>query len=266
MTKGEFYSQAHVFLIHLFQQLKNNRILLKPEWEIDHLCYRTKTIEDYHELKGDFIKLGELIIEGEVNGRPIATYKLNEPVLFKKYKIEIVELPAPKVGKLTTEGFEHVEVVCDISFEQLRKDLQHCKTDESGLTKRVNKEFEVILDSCAIKFHHQTLLSVIEEEKANLKTHLIGPYYKVTFISILKEIHDGYELMAQSMEKLASQQMGFLGIESTRDENLKGVTISYWKNLESIKKWKEHPEHIKAQQMGKELWYKSFSVEITKIE
>lgn len=30
-----------------------------------------------------------------------------------------------------------------------------------------------------------------------------------------------------------------------------GITVSYWKDLDSISKWKEHSEHVLAQKLGR---------------
>ena len=66
------------------------------------------------------------------------------------------------------------------------------------------------------------------------------------------------------MEQLAREQEGFLGIESAR-ENL-GITVSYWKDLESIKKWKMNEEHLAAQNKGREIWYNNYKVRICLVE
>jgi len=70
--------------------------------------------------------------------------------------------------------------------------------------------------------------------------------------------------MAEQMETLAKQQEGFIGIESAREEV--GITVSYWKDLNSIKAWKENVDHLNAQELGKAKWYKSYTVRIAKVE
>ena len=89
------------------------------------------------------------------------------------------------------------------------------------------------------------------------------PYYAVIFTSVLKP-NDDYSVVAKRMEELARTQLGFLGMESARDEI--GITVSYWENLEAIKNWKENVEHKIAQQKGKEEFYQSYKVEICKVE
>ena len=93
-----------------------------------------------------------------------------------------------------------------------------------------------------------------------------SPYYAVIFSS-LKELDDlGYDKMAKKMVELVENQDGFLGYESLRDKNGFGITVSYWRDEESINKWKKNLEHLEAQQKGKELWYKKYKIRIAKVE
>lgn len=90
------------------------------------------------------------------------------------------------------------------------------------------------------------------------------PYYAVIFSNHQNNDISAYAEMADKMEELASQQDGFLGIESAREDL--GITVSYWTDLESIKKWKANVDHRQAQKLGHEKWYKSFKVRISKVE
>ncbi|KAB2859359.1 MAG: antibiotic biosynthesis monooxygenase [Flavobacteriales bacterium] len=90
------------------------------------------------------------------------------------------------------------------------------------------------------------------------------PYYAVIFTSVKMENDEGYDEMAERMVELAQQQPGFLGVESARNEI--GITVSYWKDLASIKKWKEHAEHTIAREKGRSDWYKAFKTRIAKVE
>lgn len=90
------------------------------------------------------------------------------------------------------------------------------------------------------------------------------PYYAVIFSSVLKQKHQGYSEMARKIEDLAKDQPGYLGFESARDEI--GLSISYWKDLQSIQQWKRHSEHLLAQKLGIEEWYSEYSVRICKVE
>ena len=70
--------------------------------------------------------------------------------------------------------------------------------------------------------------------------------------------------MAARMLELAQQQDGFIAFESARQEI--GITVSYWRDLESIKQWRNQVEHRQAQRLGRELWYDSFELHIARVE
>lgn len=90
------------------------------------------------------------------------------------------------------------------------------------------------------------------------------PYYAVIFTSLRTEGDHGYAAAADRMIELAGKQAGFLGVEHAREEL--GITVSYWKDLESIKNWKMHAEHSQARDRGRSEWYKSFKVRIARVE
>lgn len=72
--------------------------------------------------------------------------------------------------------------------------------------------------------------------------------------------------MAERMVELASQQEGFLGVESARGTDGLGITVSYWKDEESIIRWKANVEHLAAQLAGRKTWYADYQVRIAKVE
>lgn len=91
-----------------------------------------------------------------------------------------------------------------------------------------------------------------------------APYYAVIFTSLNTDNVEDYSEMAERMVELAGEQEGFLGIESARNEV--GITVSYWKDLASIKRWKENAEHSFAQKQGRKKWYQSYKTRIAKVE
>lgn len=90
------------------------------------------------------------------------------------------------------------------------------------------------------------------------------PYYAVIFTSKQTDTIQGYDLMAEQMAKLASEQEGYLGMDSAREHV--GITVSYWESLEAIKNWKQNSEHLLAQQKGRQQWYQWYNVRICKVE
>lgn len=91
----------------------------------------------------------------------------------------------------------------------------------------------------------------------------LPPYYAVIFTSIKSNEDIAYDKVSNRMLELAKSQDGFLGIESVREDI--GITVSYWRDEDSIKKWKANFEHLAAQKLGKEKWYKSYKVRVSKV-
>lgn len=72
--------------------------------------------------------------------------------------------------------------------------------------------------------------------------------------------------MADRMVSLAAQMPGFLGVESVRDANGFGITVSYWESEDAIRQWKAQSEHRAAQAAGKKVWYADYLIRVAKVE
>lgn len=92
------------------------------------------------------------------------------------------------------------------------------------------------------------------------------PYYAVIFTSQRTEGEQGYSEMAEKMVALASEQPGFLGIESVRNEEGIGITVSYWESEAAIQHWRENTDHRVAQETGRRVWYSEYMIRVAKVE
>jgi heme-degrading monooxygenase HmoA len=90
------------------------------------------------------------------------------------------------------------------------------------------------------------------------------PYIAVIFTSTRTDGDHGYAVMAASMEALARDQPGFLGIESARDSL--GITVSYWTDQRAAHAWKQVAAHLVAQRLGREIWYQDYRVRVATVE
>lgn len=91
------------------------------------------------------------------------------------------------------------------------------------------------------------------------------------FVVIFTSKHSGndaesYSKTAERMAELAQKQSGFLGMNSFRNEDGIGVTLSYWKDEEAIKAWKAESEHKDAQLNGRKHWYEAYRLEVCRVE
>ena len=91
-------------------------------------------------------------------------------------------------------------------------------------------------------------------------------YYAVIFTTQRTDAEmELYGLTSDRMIALAQQQPGFLGLESVREENGLGITVSYWRDREAISAWGEHAEHKVAQKIGRQEFYSWFQLRIAKV-
>lgn len=94
------------------------------------------------------------------------------------------------------------------------------------------------------------------------------PYYAVIFSSVYgAKPDDGYIQTAEEMIRLAALQDGFLGVESAdRTAEGFGITVSYWRDEDAIKNWKNQADHLAAQQAGVQKFYKAYTTRIARVE
>ena len=92
------------------------------------------------------------------------------------------------------------------------------------------------------------------------------PYYAVVFSNQASQSPDGYAAMAAKMNDIAKTMPGYLGMESTRDVDGFAITVSYWRDEEAIKGWRNHAKHQIAQEIGRERWYEHFALRVAKVE
>ena len=73
------------------------------------------------------------------------------------------------------------------------------------------------------------------------------------FSSTLADDAEGCGRDGRRMVELSREQEGFIDAESaSRTTEGFGITVSYWRDLESIRRWKSVSEHAAAQRMGRD--------------
>jgi heme-degrading monooxygenase HmoA len=92
------------------------------------------------------------------------------------------------------------------------------------------------------------------------------PYYAVIITTIRTKVEEGYEAAADRMYALACEQEGFLGMEYVRDREGVGITVSFWRDLEAVRRWKQHAEHLLVQRQGQARWYEAYRIRVSKVE
>ena len=88
--------------------------------------------------------------------------------------------------------------------------------------------------------------------------------YAVIFKATVAELDDEYLHTAQRLKALAFDKYGCQDFVSVTEGN-EEIAISYWDTEQQIRDWKNDPEHRLAQRMGRDKWYRSFSIEICEV-
>jgi heme-degrading monooxygenase HmoA len=102
---------------------------------------------------------------------------------------------------------------------------------------------------------------------AKLATTPQPPYYAVIFSSVRTSQDDqGYAAAADRMAQLASEQPGYLGVDSVRDATGVGITVSYWSSEAAISAWRRHAEHTIVREQGRKSWYEEYELRVAKVE
>lgn len=109
-------------------------------------------------------------------------------------------------------------------------------------------------------------MSIPSASESPFATGLKPPYWAVIFTNQREGRDAGYAATADRMAELARQQPGFLGMESTRNAEGFGITVSYWRSPEDIAQWRLHAEHSDARRLGREQWYAQFELRVAKVE
>lgn len=85
----------------------------------------------------------------------------------------------------------------------------------------------------------------------------------VIFRSRLRpEHHAEYEQLAPRIEQLARSMPGFVSLDSYTDSSGKRVSIIEFASEETLRAWRDHPEHLEAQRLGRERFYSEYSLEV----
>lgn len=88
--------------------------------------------------------------------------------------------------------------------------------------------------------------------------------YAVIFRAKISRRDEDYEASANRLRELALTEYGCLDFVSS-SEGDEEVAISYWADEADIIAWKKNVEHRLAQSTARARWYRSYSVEVTRV-
>jgi heme-degrading monooxygenase HmoA len=88
--------------------------------------------------------------------------------------------------------------------------------------------------------------------------------YVVIFRAKVATLDANYEKAVARLRELAFTSFGCVDFMSM-SEGDNEMTLSYWRDEDSIRQWKAHAEHLLAQELGREKWYESYTVQVAEI-
>lgn len=71
-----------------------------------------------------------------------------------------------------------------------------------------------------------------------------------------------YGEWASRMHELAVKMPGFISIKTFTAEDGERVSIVEFESEETMREWREQPEHRKAQEMGRKLFYSEYRIQV----
>lgn len=93
-------------------------------------------------------------------------------------------------------------------------------------------------------------------------------YYAVIFTASGTEetLTPEYIEMETRLYEKAKTLPGFININTVKDSDRNEITVSYWRDLGSIRKWSMDPDHQMAKDAAPGKYYNNIKLEITKVE
>ncbi len=77
-----------------------------------------------------------------------------------------------------------------------------------------------------------------------------------------EEYLEEYQSIAPDIFKLAQSMPGFISFKSFSSTDGERVSIIEFETLEYLQAWRDHPEHQKAQELGRERFYTEYKIQV----
>jgi heme-degrading monooxygenase HmoA len=85
------------------------------------------------------------------------------------------------------------------------------------------------------------------------------------FSKLTAEAGEEYVATDQRLMEKAGSAPGFVGAKGFTAADGERLTIVRWKDLETLRAWREDPEHRAAQAEGRGLWYQYYDMEVAEV-
>jgi heme-degrading monooxygenase HmoA len=76
---------------------------------------------------------------------------------------------------------------------------------------------------------------------------------------------DAYDALNEQMFRLVQTMPGFIAAHGYVSSEGEEVGVIRFVSLEALRAWREHPDHVLAQQRGKSEFYASYTIEVCEV-
>ncbi len=91
--------------------------------------------------------------------------------------------------------------------------------------------------------------------------------YLIVFRSRLRPgVEAEYARRAEAIYEIAATMPGMLRARDYVGEDGERISVVEFDTAENLARWREHPEHVRAQQEGRERFYATYEIQICRID
>jgi heme-degrading monooxygenase HmoA len=80
------------------------------------------------------------------------------------------------------------------------------------------------------------------------------------------EAGQDYGAMSEEMHRLVRDNPGFVDVKHYTAEDGERLTVVWFQDKESLRAWREQPQHRVAQRTGRQKWYEYYKMDVATIE
>lgn len=74
-----------------------------------------------------------------------------------------------------------------------------------------------------------------------------------------------YDALDAELGAMVESQDGFIDAKSFAAEDGERLTVVWWRDQESLARWKALPRHAEAQRTGRERWYEYYKMDVAEV-
>src|SRR5215470_8140791 len=82
-----------------------------------------------------------------------------------------------------------------------------------------------------------------------------------TYLKLQADL-EALSVLHQKMHTIVSNMPGFVSVKMFTAEDGEVLALAEFESLDALKAWKEHPEHVVAQQRGREEFFAAYRAQI----